>query len=56
MPGRYGPEPAKAAWDEIIAFFKAKLAPGANGHTEVTWSFHSIKSVDYDFTKAVREA
>jgi carboxymethylenebutenolidase len=56
MPGRYRPEPAKAAWDEIIAFFKAQLAAGANGHTEVTWSFHSVKSVDYDFTKAVREA
>ena len=56
MPGRYRPDPAKAAWDEIIAFLKAMLAPGANGHTEVSWSFHSVKSVDYDFTKAKREA
>jgi carboxymethylenebutenolidase len=56
MPGRYRPDAAKEAWDEIIAFLKARLAPGANGHTEVSWSFRSRKSIDYDFTKSVREA
>jgi carboxymethylenebutenolidase len=56
MPGRYRPDQAQAAWDEIIAFFTAQLAAGANGQTEVRWSFRSVKSVDYDFTKAVRLA
>ena len=56
MPGRYRPEPATAAWDEIRAFLHAKLARGANGHTEVSWSFRAVKSADYDFTKNVREA
>ncbi|HEV8020596.1 MAG TPA: dienelactone hydrolase family protein [Candidatus Lustribacter sp.] len=56
MPGRYRPEPAAAAWDEIETFLKAKLAPGANGHNEISWTFRSAKSVNYDFTKAVREA
>jgi hypothetical protein len=55
-PGRYRPQPAAAAWDEIVTFLKAKLAPGANGHSEVSWTFRSVKSVNYDFTKAVREA
>jgi carboxymethylenebutenolidase len=53
MPGRYRPTEAKQAWDEIIAFFKEKLAPGANGD-EIVWSFRSVKSPSYDFSKNVR--
>lgn len=56
MPGRYRPDPAKAAWDEIIGFFTARLAPDADGQGEVSWTFRSVKSVDYDFSKAVRLA
>lgn len=53
MPGRYRPAEAKRAWDETIAFFKEKLAPGANGD-EIVWTFRSVKSPSYDFTKNVR--
>jgi carboxymethylenebutenolidase len=56
MPGRYRAEPAQEAWNEIIAFLRTKLAEGANGRTQVSWSFRSVKSVDYDFTKNVRQA
>ena len=56
MPGRYRPAEAKAAWDEIVTFLSEKLAVGANGHKEITWSFQSVKSIDYDFTKNKREA
>jgi carboxymethylenebutenolidase len=53
MPGRFRPEAAKQAWDETIDFLKAKLAPNANGK-EIVWSFRSVKSTTYDFTKNVR--
>lgn len=53
MPGRYRPAEAKQAWDETIAFLKEKLAPGANGQ-QITWSFRSVKSPSYDFSKNVR--
>jgi carboxymethylenebutenolidase len=56
MPGRYRPAEAKAAWDEIVTFLRAKLAVDANGHEEITWVFNSVKSVNYDFTKNRREA
>ena len=55
MPGRYREAPAKAAFAEIMAFLKARLAAGANGHESTTALFRSTVSSDYDFSKNVRQ-
>jgi carboxymethylenebutenolidase len=56
MPGRYREEAARAAWNEIVAYLAARLAPDVPERAQVNWTFRCAKSVDYDFTKAVREA
>jgi len=54
MPGRYRAEAAKQAWSEVLAFFKAQLAPDAE-RGAIRWTFRSAKSPNYDFTKNVRQ-
>jgi hypothetical protein len=38
-----------------MAFLKARLAPGANGHVTTTSLFRSTVSSNYDFSKNVRQ-
>lgn len=53
MPGRYRPELAKQAWDEVIAFLTATLATERDPSL-VEWRFNARKHADYDFKKNVR--
>jgi len=53
MPGRYRPEQAKAAWEQIISFLNAVLDTGWN-QERVIWRFAGDTSPNYDFTKHKR--
>jgi carboxymethylenebutenolidase len=53
MPGRYRPEAAAQAWNELLEFLREKLASKADT-TAVEWLFRSTTSTDYDFSKKVR--
>jgi carboxymethylenebutenolidase len=55
MPGRYRPEQAKAAWQQIISFLKEVLDSGWNGE-RVIWRFEGDTSPNYDFSKHKRWA
>jgi carboxymethylenebutenolidase len=55
MPGRYRPEQAKAAWQEIISFLNMVLDGGWN-RERVFWRFEADSSPNYDFTKHKRWA
>jgi carboxymethylenebutenolidase len=55
MPGRYRPEQAKAAWQQIISFLNTVLDSGWN-RERVIWRFEGDTSPNYDFTKHKRWA
>jgi carboxymethylenebutenolidase len=55
MPGRYRPEQAKAAWNQIISFLDTALDKGWD-RERVIWRFESDISTHYDFTKHKRWA
>jgi carboxymethylenebutenolidase len=55
MPGRYRPEQAKAAWQQIISFLNTVLDSRWN-RERVIWRFEGDSSPNYDFTKHKRWA
>lgn len=55
MPGRYRPEQAKTAWNQIISFLDTALDKGWD-RERVIWRFESDISTNYDFTKHKRWA
>ena len=55
MPGRYRPEQAKAAWQQIIEFLGTLLDTGWN-RERVIWRFVADTSLNYDFSKHKRWA
>ena len=55
MPGRYRPEQAKAAWQQIISFLNTVLDRGWN-RERVIWRFEGDSSPNYDFSKHKRWA
>jgi carboxymethylenebutenolidase len=55
MPGRYRPEQAKAAWQQLISFLNTVLDSGWN-RERVIWRFEGDTSPNYDFTKHKRWA
>jgi carboxymethylenebutenolidase len=55
MPGRYRPEQARAAWEQIISFLNTVLDKGWDRERAI-WRFESDTSTNYDFTKHKRWA
>jgi carboxymethylenebutenolidase len=55
MPGRYRPEQAKAAWEQILTFLNTVLDTGWD-RERVVWRFDGDISPNYDFTKYKRQA
>lgn len=53
MPGRFRPEPARAAWKQITSFLDASF-DGKFSKERALWRFESDSSVNYDFTKMKR--
>jgi carboxymethylenebutenolidase len=53
MPGRFRPQPAQAAWNQITTFLKAAFGGSFNKERAV-WRFESDSSTHYDFTKMKR--
>jgi carboxymethylenebutenolidase len=53
MPGRFRPQPAHAAWDQITRFLEAVFA-GKFNKDRALWRFESDSSLHYDFTKMKR--
>ncbi len=53
MPGRFRPEAAQAAWNQITTFLDAVFA-GKYNKERAVWRFESDSSVNYDFTKMKR--
>jgi carboxymethylenebutenolidase len=55
MPGRYRPDQAKAAWQQIITFLETVLDTGWD-RERVIWRFIGETSSNYDFSKHKRWA
>ena len=55
MPGRYRPEQARAAWQQIIAFLGTVLGTGWDRERAI-WRFVADTSPNYDFSKHKRWA
>lgn len=53
MPGRYRPEIAEAAWQELLVFLEETLR-GSGDRSKIRWEFSSEIGPDYDFSKNVR--
>jgi carboxymethylenebutenolidase len=53
MPGRFRPEQAQAAWNQITTFLEA-VFHGKYNQDRAVWNFQSDTSVNYDFTKMKR--
>src|SRR5262249_38765835 len=53
MPGRYGKEAAKDAWNLMMSFLKKSFA-GYWDPQRISFIFESNCSTEYDFTKNVR--
>jgi carboxymethylenebutenolidase len=53
MPGRFRPEPAAAAWQQITSFLQSVFA-GAWKSDRAIWRFAADSSVNYDFTQMRR--
>ena len=53
MPGRFRPDQAAAAWNQITSFLASVFA-GAWQNGRAIWRFDADSSLDYDFTKMKR--
>ena len=53
MLGRYRKEPAKDAWNLMMSFLKKCFANGWDTN-QISWTFESVFSKQYDFKKNVR--
>lgn len=53
MPGRFRPDQAQAAWNQITSFLSSVFA-GEWGKGRAIWRFDADSSLDYDFTKMKR--
>jgi carboxymethylenebutenolidase len=53
MPGRFRPDQAGAAWNQITSFLKSVFA-GEWQQDRAIWRFDANSSLDYDFTKMKR--
>lgn len=53
MPGRFRPDQAQTAWNQITSFLKSVFA-GEWEKGRAIWRFDASSSLDYDFTKMKR--
>jgi carboxymethylenebutenolidase len=53
MPGRFRPQPAQSAWNQITTFLDGVFGVRFNKERAI-WRFESDSSVHYDFTKMKR--
>ncbi|HYY25187.1 MAG TPA: dienelactone hydrolase family protein [Candidatus Udaeobacter sp.] len=53
MPGRFRPEQARSAWNQIASFLKSVFSSEWNKERAI-WRFESDSSINYDFAKHKR--